>query len=111
MKKIHLLLLIILLQACSPSPNPDGAVTATTTPTMTSTPVVQSVSPTLQVARICADWLNVRQDAGVTHPIIASLARGETITVHTYTTTVDGATWAETTSGWVNSKYFCKENP
>jgi uncharacterized protein YgiM (DUF1202 family) len=111
MKRIHLLLLIILLQACSPSPNLDGAATATTTPTMNKAPVTQPVSPTPQVARICADWLNVRQDAGVTHPIIASLARGETITVHTYTTTVDGATWAEITSGWVNSKYFCKENP
>jgi uncharacterized protein YgiM (DUF1202 family) len=111
MKNRYLLLLLILLQACSPSPNLDSAVTATTTPTMTSAPVTQPVSPTPQVARICADWLNVRQFAGVTHPIIASLARGETITIHTYTTTVDGATWAETTSGWVNSKYFCKENP
>lgn len=111
MKKLILFLLLVLLPACTPTLAPDnapaGAVTSAPSPTQTGVPV----SPTPQVARICADWLNVRQSAGVTHPIIASLARGETITVHTYTTTVDGATWAETTSGWVNSKYFCKENP
>ncbi|MDX9993208.1 MAG: hypothetical protein RBS68_14300 [Anaerolineales bacterium] len=92
MNKLLLFLLLVLLPACVPAPEldnaPAGAVTSAPSPTQTGVPV----SPTPQVARICADWLNVRQNAGITHPIIASLTRGETITVHAYTTTVDGAT-------------------
>jgi hypothetical protein len=47
----------------------------------------------------------------VAHPVVASLERGQTVTIQSTTRTDDGATWARTAGGWVNTKYLCKENP
>jgi uncharacterized protein YgiM (DUF1202 family) len=110
MKKLLLFLLLFLLAACVPLPEADNhpVETATSLPIKTVAPV----SPTPpQTAAVCADWLNVRQQAGVAHPVVASLERGQTIPIQSTTRTADGATWARTDSGWVNTKYLCKENP
>lgn len=109
MKK--LLLLLVLLAACAPIPEADNAPVETAMPRPLSTETVALVSPTPQVISVCADWLNVRQQAGVEHPVVASLERGQTVTLQSTTRTADGATWARTPSGWVNTKYLCKENP
>lgn len=107
----RLFLLLVLLTACAPAPEADNPPTPTATPAPLPTETVALVSPTPQVISVCADWLNVRQQAGVQHPVVASLERGQTVTLQSTTRTADGATWARTPSGWVNTKYLCKENP
>jgi uncharacterized protein YgiM (DUF1202 family) len=111
MKKLFLLLLLVLLVACAPAPGLDDPPARTATPEPLSTQTPPQPSPTPHTAAVCADWLNVRQQAGVAHPVVSSLERGQTVTLQSTTRTADGATWARTDNGWVNTKYLCKENP
>jgi hypothetical protein len=66
MKKLFLLLLLVLLAACAPAPGLDDppAGTATSVPIKTVALVTPTLSPTPHTAAVCADWLNVRQQAG-----------------------------------------------
>ncbi|GIK37435.1 MAG: hypothetical protein BroJett011_12680 [Chloroflexota bacterium] len=75
--------------APSPAPSPQVTVTAPVTPTpvkVAATPTVVSTpeavyAPPAAQAEIVSAGLNVRSGPGVTHPVIATLVKGDTVAV------------------------------
>lgn len=84
---------------------------APSTPTTPSVPEATPVNPSTPAVSttatgtvVNADKVNVRSAAGVSNPLVTSLAKGTKVTVYEQTT-VDNALWGRIDQGWIAMNY------
>jgi uncharacterized protein YgiM (DUF1202 family) len=103
----QILLLILILTACSPA---RAIPTATPSATYGQTPTafpskIGSSDPTPSIGElsrctVTATALNIRTGAGIEHPVIDYLYAGDVVTILD-----QSAAWYDIGDGWIHSRY------
>lgn len=97
---ISITLIILTLSACTVDMPPH----INTMPAALAAPV-----PAL-VMTVCGSYgLNVREGAGIEHPVIGGLQDGDVVEVFGYMPDNFGQSWAEIEQGYVSARYLCEK--